>query len=157
MQFELNANSFSMLSLPPSARALFVCPFTGKVKKDELVARLAIVQKDCDEFFTSLGHWGSGTDPLGRASQAGKRQLVLLRAKLQSVCETVAKASDPVGPSRGGPASGDVGRGRGRGRGPETKASPKRPADPALAAQLAQLTSMVQRQGEELKKQDRVR
>ena len=80
---------------------------------------------------------------------------ILLRAKLQSVCETVAKASDPVGPSRGGPASGDGGRGRGRG--PEAKASPKRPADPALAAQLAQLTSMVQRQGEELKKQDRVR
>ena len=72
----------------------------GELTAPELELRLSQANKAAEDFISKLGHWGSGTDPFGRASCAGKKKLQEMNNKRIAAGTAVLKAKDAPVPQR---------------------------------------------------------
>ncbi len=66
-------------------------PCTGEIAAAQLRLMLKRQQEAYEKFQTDVGAWGSGVDPSGNNSHAGKKQMSNLEAESKLASEKVCK------------------------------------------------------------------
>ena len=67
------------------------CPCTGEITAAKLRTMLKNQQKSYEKFQAEVGAWGSGVDPFGNSSHAGKKQMSGLETESKTAHERVCK------------------------------------------------------------------